>query len=457
MFFSPDSTLDGIPQTSVQEILIEGKRNKINQEINQNIVFGMIYLPELDGNASLQNSIQGTFINGNNSVDQDINQTISNFSLLGDCYDNYYFPVENNFGIDEVSGGFVGTSDNNFFDNDLILDTIQFSSQETWIDGNKNVVNQESDQYMTNVFFVDDFIFSSQTDSLIDTVLDGIQFSFQDISIYGNKNRVNQELDQTITNFLVFDQSRFNAKLEDVLSSQTDNNFKSFLNLDFNFFDQNQFPYPSQFSIQETFIDGKKNLVTQQINQTISGFFVFDASLSGKSQGSVDKEGDRNFNSSLAKFDIDGFINTVLNDVKIEATQSNIQKSVINGKKNTEDQQTNQTLSEVPWDEYSSSRELEKSIDRGIYRNFNSKFPRFGIKKLINNVLDDLDDIEDNIYNRLKSKNLGESTLKPNSKLDGLFFDNLVSPRFNFDSFSEAAEISGELDFSLHDIYDIFS
>ena len=89
MFFSPDSTLDGIPQTSVQEILIEGKRNKINQEINQNIVFGMIYLPELDENASLQNSIQGTFINGENSVDQDINQTISNCSLLGDRYDNY--------------------------------------------------------------------------------------------------------------------------------------------------------------------------------------------------------------------------------------------------------------------------------------------------------------------------------------------------------------------------------
>ena len=71
-----------IPQTSLQEILIEGEFNQVNQELNQNLNLHFIYLPSIEKSVIPIFNIQETFLdNPNNQVKQGINQNILDFSL----------------------------------------------------------------------------------------------------------------------------------------------------------------------------------------------------------------------------------------------------------------------------------------------------------------------------------------------------------------------------------------
>ena len=62
-----------IPQTSIQEILIEGEFNQVNQKLNQSLNLYFIYLPYIKESVIPTFNIQGIFLDdSNNQVNQNI-------------------------------------------------------------------------------------------------------------------------------------------------------------------------------------------------------------------------------------------------------------------------------------------------------------------------------------------------------------------------------------------------
>ncbi len=298
-----------IPQTSIQEILIEGELNQVNQQLNQSLNLNFIYLPQIEESVIPTFNIQGTFLeNTNNQVDQAIEQNILDFELA------------------ETSLGDFNIND--FLNSDNILDGVQFISQEVLIEGESNLIIQESSQVITDFVGLDKSFditeyedFSQFINKLLfDQELDSLQFGLQDTLIFGNNNMVDQTIDQTLNSFIF-----------------TDNN----LSFNTKFFNKEIALDPVQFTIQETFIDsGTSNLVSQTINQVISDISFFDfASIFVPEQPLFQPNNSSTLaTSNLVNFDIDAFINGILNSTIIEANQINTQQIQIIGDENIETQ-----------------------------------------------------------------------------------------------------------------------
>ena len=332
--FVDPSPSANIPQTGIQEILIEGEFNTINQQLTQRLNLNFISFPSLEESVIPVANIRGLFLdNPNNNVTQTINQDVLGFSL-----------VETNLGNFDID---------RFTNYDNVVNGLQFITQEAIIgvdfEGNiieshRNSITQRSSQTLTDFFWLDqpssltsDINFGQfLTDFLQDQTLDSLQFGLQDVFVFGNENIVSQTIDQTLNAFIF-----------------TDNDFDAFGD-DTNIIDIEN---PIQFTIQETFIFNEEtginvsenNLVSQSLTQAISNISFFDIGNFFPTQ---------NFNSTsdVLEFDIDAFIEAILilsrNEDNncggeasgIEVTQFNCQQARQIGDENTITQNNVQEL-----------------------------------------------------------------------------------------------------------------
>ncbi len=329
------------PQTSIQEVFIEGDNNLVDQQFHQTIVFGLISIPNLEESVIPRITIQNIFDRGeDNQVNQQLTQTIPNFFSFNGTFNTA------SFGVDD------------FLNNDATLEGLQFSTQETFIEGNNNLVTQNSTQNLTN-FFVFDESFSKQLEeletnkngsnlvnlginqflytTLNDAALDAFQVGIQDIEIFGNNNLITQHLNQTITNFLLVDDS-FSEAVEDILAETTEVN---------NFLDPMASLKPIQLAVQETFIDeGTGNTINQEIEQFIAQFFLLDVCLETYIYVSLTCQTNQD-SADIIEFDIDKFITTILFDTNttVDATQVSRQIADVIGNNNQVEQENIQMIS----------------------------------------------------------------------------------------------------------------
>ena len=299
-----------IPQTSIQEILIEGEFNQVNQQLNQRLNLNFIYLPYIEESVISTFNIQGAFLdNPNNQVNQGINQNILDFSLSETSLSSFDL--------------------NDFLNDDDILNGKQFITQEVSIKGDLNSITQNSSQALTDFTWLDTSIaaiennnFSDFLDNLlVSQELDSFQFGLQDTLILGDNNIVSQNIDQTFNNYIFT-----NNNLDSLFDT---NAINENIGLDF-----------AQFTIQETFVDlGQNSLITQTINQEINDISFIDTS-SFFEQNNKTIVGKNN----SVEFDIDAFINGILKDTIVEATQTNSQLSKTIGNENIAAQENVQVL-----------------------------------------------------------------------------------------------------------------
>ncbi len=305
-----------IPQTSIQEILIQGESNKVYQELNQSLNLNFIYLPEIEQSVLPTFNIQGVFLdNLNNQVTQSINQNILDFQLLETSLINF--------------------DSNDFLNNDGILNGEQFITQEVFTEGNNNLITQQSDQNLTDFVWLDRFTSTTEdkdfnyllNEILVEQKLDSLQFALQDTFIFGNENTVYQTIDQTLNSF-IFTNNDISNLLETNIADEV-------IELD-----------PVQFTIQETFIDfGQKNWISQTINQVIGDVSFIDASFLTQKDPIIQENGSAlvEVNNSI-NFDIDAFIEDILNNTTVEATQTNRQIIEVTGNENIRIQNNSQEL-----------------------------------------------------------------------------------------------------------------
>ena len=317
-----------IPQTTVQENFIEGDNNTVNQKLHQTIVLKLVEIPGLEDSVIPNLTIQNAFIPSGNTLNQKIDRTIPNFFSF-----NKDFSTTGK--ADRQSSDFMSFGIENFLNSNGVLNGIQFGTQETLIDGNNNLSNQNISQNFTQLFLFNnpkDNLNTSNEDSKANGLLnfdlnqiikafslnlglDSWQFGLQDNSIFGNNNSVSQEIDQTITDFLL-----------------VDGKFSSAIN--------NTVVKPIQFTIQETFIPkGKNNTVNQEIEQNITDLSVLNPN--GFSNSVLDNN---NLLGESVNFDIDKFINIILNETVVNASQISRQAAVIEGDNNRSNQAIAQTI-----------------------------------------------------------------------------------------------------------------
>lgn len=305
-----------IPQASIQEILMEGEFNEVNQQLNQILNINFIYLPQIEESAIPTFNIQGAFVeNSNNQINQAINQNVLDFQL-----------IETNL---------VSFNLNNFLDNDNILNSKQFISQEVFIEGDSNLITQQSSQTLTDFIWLDESSNVTKQEDFIHFIdkllvsqeLDLFQFALQDTFVSGHNNIVSQTIEQTLDSFIF-----------------TNNNLAPF-------FDNNVTTEEIgldivQFTIQETFTSLDQNtLISQNINQLINDISFVDASIFSENQGHFGQNNSSTVEANnLLNFDIDAFINGILNDTNVEATQTNRQRIEIIGNENTDIQENLQIL-----------------------------------------------------------------------------------------------------------------
>ncbi|WP_107668282.1 hypothetical protein [Cyanothece sp. BG0011] len=311
-FMIPISVQGMIPQIAIQEVLIEGELNEVDQEIQQTISFNFISLPSLEASIIPVLNLRGNFItvnsNSNNLIDQQLNQTV--------------------FGLDSATTDLNGLDVNYLFDSNDISEGSHFNLQTAFLKGNDNNISQKSQQELNNIFYLNPL---SNTIDLLDlnvlfkqimenSFIDFLQLSLQDTVILGNNNLVSQTIEQRIEYTIL-----------------TNNDFSQWIdNLeeDLNIF---------QLTIQETFMDNNNNLIHQNINQFIHAinWFYFtdtDPSLSSPITPSNDPNLD---------FDIDLFINRIANQSSINATQINRQDVETIGENNQTEQNSLQILSKT--------------------------------------------------------------------------------------------------------------
>ncbi len=288
-----------IPQTTIQEVFIDGNDNTIQQDLFQQINFNLVLLPEVETTLFPQVQIQGDFVNGeNNDIQQSIDQFIPDFLVP------FATSLDETLTFDPLDD----------------LNSVQFTSQLVDIIGNDNETFQFSEQtFITSVDFTDSNFLGIE--EFIDTVfndnlLDGIQFGIQDLIVTGDGNFVEQSITQTIETFFILD-GDLDLDLASLLTDEINS--------------------PLQFSIQETFIQpGNDNIVSQSISQVIGDISEFNLSLLEEDTTGLDD------------FDIDSFIDTVLNQADINTTQFNPQSIVIEGDENFESQTNSQTINTIP-------------------------------------------------------------------------------------------------------------
>ncbi|ACB51424.1 hypothetical protein cce_2074 [Crocosphaera subtropica ATCC 51142] len=313
-----------IPQTAIQEVLIQGSSNEVNQQLTQTFFLNFVYLPQIEPSDIPELNIQGSFLdNTNNEVIQQIGKTVLDFPL--------------------VESRLTSFSIEDFVNHDGTLNGNQYSTQQALIGNSQetnnqnNTISQISYQTLTNFFWLDDSSgmtgeenFNQFLEKLLThQKLDSLQFSLQDAIVYGDNNIISQTVEQTFHHFILTNQTLdFSSELNDLDPS---------LGLD-----------PIQFLIQETFtIDpsnniSANNLVTQRINQLIGGTSFFNTnSLHSVLPSSQLSEVETN---SLVDFDIDAFIEAILNDITIATTQISRQTSEILGDENEVFQSNTQVL-----------------------------------------------------------------------------------------------------------------
>ncbi|MGK7887386.1 MAG: hypothetical protein AB4057_22505 [Crocosphaera sp.] len=309
------STKAEIPQSSFQQIYIEGDFNQVNQQLNQNLNLHFINVPDFEMTVIPNFNIQGEFLdNTNNEVAQGINQLVFNARLM---------PLSS-----------TDLTINNFLGNDNILNGVQFNEQRAFIQGNSNITAQVSNQNITDFFLLelsdnatDSNYFSQFLDELLESkLLDYFQFSSQDSLLFGDNNIINQSITQSFDIF-IFNKTDYNNLFET------------------NIWREENLLMPTQLTIQETFINfSKNNYIIQSINQSIENisFLEFDTVsqnylLPSFLHTNIDS-------NKLDEFPIDIFINEILNNTIIDGQQINRQFLEVIGNNNEKSQENEQIL-----------------------------------------------------------------------------------------------------------------
>lgn len=302
------------PQTQIQSIVLEGQANQVSQKINQYLNLNFIYLPQIqDSVIPIPNlNIQD---NPLNNVTQITNQRVLGFPL--------------------VDTSLMSFTLNDFLQNDNTLTGKQFITQEILIEGNLNSVTQESRQTLTDFFWLDPSSkitnndhFSQFLDKLLDSqALDSLQFGLQDTFVFGNDNKVTQLIDQTFDSFIL-----------------TSDDFESWFNT--NLPNESKGLDPVQFTVQHTsIVPNQNNIISQTLNQVISGISFINPSNSSQKKGFLSSNNNLIFETnSVVNFDINEFIDGILNNTIVEATQKNQQRIQVQGNENKATQVNQQAL-----------------------------------------------------------------------------------------------------------------
>ena len=305
-----------IPQTSTQTILIEGESNQVNQQLNQNLNLNFIYLPQIEESVIPTFNVRETFPdNTNNQVDRVLSQNVLDFPLVDTSLTSFNI--------------------NDFLNNDNILNGVQFITQEVFVDGDRNFLTQQSSQTLTDFIWLDSSSATAESEDFSDFLnellvtqeLDSFQFGLQDTFVFGNNNIVDQTIEQTFNSF-IFTSNNLDSLFETDLGEGE-------IELD-----------PVQFTIQETSLfSSQNNLISQNIDQVISDITFFDASNFSQQQELFEPNNNAIVETNNAVyFDIDAFINAILNDTIVEATQINRQRIQTIGNDNTDTQENVQVL-----------------------------------------------------------------------------------------------------------------
>ncbi|NJL81859.1 MAG: hypothetical protein HC890_00610 [Chloroflexaceae bacterium] len=307
----------GIPQTSIQELLIfAGDNNRVRQQLDQTLTFYPIVLDEVVDVELFQVFIQANFLSGNNNaITQVVNQVAPRIALF-----------ENQL-TGDVPADLTLTFDE-FINNDGVLDTVQSATQSVDILGDDNQVIQAAEQSILDLSFFDlrvpNPLAGAATGDINQflaniansEILDGLQFAFQEIIIEGSGNFVEQRIEQAIAAFVVLDEAAL-AQLNNAEAS------------------------PIQFSIQESFgevaaTDTDNNFIEQEINQTL----VFDPRFVLDFDAVIDNSNGTRLEDFT--FAIDDFLERITNELEVLATQNIVQENLITGNENQDNASSKQ-------------------------------------------------------------------------------------------------------------------
>jgi hypothetical protein len=323
---------NAIPQLGIQEVDIsEGDSNYVKQVINQDIIIYALKIPHLKKTAGIQSFIQtDRDIGTNNQVSQNIQQTTPDFPLFPPNYTQSKSLArnKNNLSLDF----------NEFINNDGVLESVQFTNQQAYVEGNDNSLDFYSEQRIYDISGYDrfgvnpDYVFDETVtfadfleNFASDNLIDSAQLGVQDVRVFGDDNNIVQELDQSLATFIFLDE-------DFTLESRGKSSDVS----------------PVQFAFQESFLDTNNNIIEQTINQNIQFDFSFSDKLSNKLRDLTGAE------LTNPNFNIDDFILPILDNRvrgsslfenhEVLANQKNQQTSDVLGNDNTEIKNNNQII-----------------------------------------------------------------------------------------------------------------
>ncbi|MEA5510902.1 hypothetical protein VB715_14100 [Crocosphaera sp. UHCC 0190] len=141
--------------------------------------------------------------------------------------------------------------------------------QSSLLDNVNNLLTQQINQTVLDYPFVNSSLTHFSIDDFLnyDNTLNGVQYNTQQAYIEGENNFISQKSSQTLTDFFFLDDSS---------GITGEENFSEFLDK----FLTSQGLDSLQFGLQDTFILGNNNLITQTISQTLNGFIFTDTDFS---------------------------------------------------------------------------------------------------------------------------------------------------------------------------------
>lgn len=267
-----------VPQTSIQEVfIVEGTDNFIFQQLEQNLIFIPIGVPDLDENELLQASLQNLFAAPEDSADveQFLEQTgpqaiapqaaaeSASFITI-DFADGINDFVDD---LDDFVDDLIDDIDDLFEDDDDSDD--ESDDEEDDLEDDDGLVGDDDDDGDLendgdDLEDGDDTILAIEADPTAEFLEDGslvaAQLAFQETDILGNGNDVVQFSEQAIADILLFEGDEDDGSFEDFLERTAGDLLLDSL----------------QFSLQDVIIEGSENLVDQTISQTIAAFVFFD-------------------------------------------------------------------------------------------------------------------------------------------------------------------------------------
>ena len=323
---------NAIPQLVIQEVDIpEGDGNYVKQVINQDIIIYVLKFPDFEHTAGIQSFIRtDSDIGINNQVSQNIHQTTTDFPFFSPNYaqSSSLATDNNNFSLDF----------NEFINNDGVLEAVQFTNQQAYVEGNDNSLDFYSEQRIYDISgyskfgFNPDYVLDGNKsfDNFLenfarDNLIDSVQLGVQDVRVLGSDNNIVQELEQSLATFIFLDED-FTRELPENSSDSP----------------------PVQFIFQESFLDSNNNIIEQTIHQNIQ----FELSLIEE----VSNQGTELTGAELTNpnFDIDNFILPILDNGvagsslgenhEVVANQKNQQTTYVFGNNNTDIKNNNQIL-----------------------------------------------------------------------------------------------------------------